>query len=194
HLPPADCFGTAAEPAEAQRCGATIAVADGVEEEEQWDTGGQQGHQVRHDECATATRIGHVRETPDVPQSDSRTDGGKDEGPAPRELLPLFTHRRLFPSWLSLLIGWPTVSRRLSRRQLPLTVAIDPASEAELLHRFCHCPKLHRRATTPAAGSGQPQHHLNIGPHRGTGLRGYIPHQGYGGRFDRDTPEHNGQL
>src|SRR5699024_843928 len=78
-----DELGPAAEAAPGGRGRAAPAVPDRVVEEQQWDAGGQQGHQVRQDERAAAVLVGDRGEAPDVAEPDGGADGREDErGPA----------------------------------------------------------------------------------------------------------------
>src|SRR5690606_15682133 len=84
---PAEGLGTFLEPSECEWRAAAVAVTEGKIEEQQWDTGGQQGDDVGDQEGTTAIVVGNVGESPDVAQSDGGTDGREHEDIAGRENL-----------------------------------------------------------------------------------------------------------
>ena len=85
HLDPTDRLGETVHAAETQGSGAAEPVADGVVEEQQGDTGGEQRDQIRDEERAAAVVIGDEGKTPDVAEADGGADGGEHEDGAPRE-------------------------------------------------------------------------------------------------------------
>ena len=78
-LEPAEPLEAAAEPPEDGGGGAAEAVAQGVVEQEDGDSGRQQGDDVGDNEGAPAVGVGHAGEAPDIAQADGRADGGHEE-------------------------------------------------------------------------------------------------------------------
>ena len=62
-------------------------MPDGVVEEEQRNTSGDQRYQIRHDEGSTTIAIGDIREPPDIAQADRRTDRSDEKGASAGETL-----------------------------------------------------------------------------------------------------------
>ncbi len=62
-------------------------MPDGVVEEEQRNTSGEQRYQIRHDEGSTTIAIGNIREPPDIAQADRRTDRSDEKGASAGETL-----------------------------------------------------------------------------------------------------------
>src|SRR5260363_155670 len=62
-------------------------MPDGVVEEEQRNTSGEQRYQIRHDEGSTTIAIGDIREPPDIAQADRRTDRSDEKGASAGETL-----------------------------------------------------------------------------------------------------------
>ena len=55
-------------------------MSDGVVEEEQRDTSGEQRHQIGNDEGSATIGIGDVGESPNISQADRRTNCSDEEG------------------------------------------------------------------------------------------------------------------
>ena len=66
HLDPAGRFRPFLKPSEDERCGPAIPVPQCIVEKEQGDAGGEQGNEIRNEECATAVFKSHIGEAPNI--------------------------------------------------------------------------------------------------------------------------------
>ena len=89
HVPPTNELGLTVQTAESQRGRRTRTVTDRVVKEQEGQTGGQQGDNVGNHEGAAAVIKCDVGETPNIAQTNSRTDGGKDKDATAREAFTL---------------------------------------------------------------------------------------------------------
>src|SRR5690606_30222801 len=90
NLPPADPFRSSANFSKSERRRSLIFVADHVLQEQNRNPRGQQGDKIGNQKGAASVFIHHVRITPDVSQSDRRTDRGKNKARFRRPTFSLF--------------------------------------------------------------------------------------------------------
>ena len=66
HLDPAGGFRPFLKPSEDERRGPAIPVPHRIVEKEQGNAGGEQGNEIRNEECATAVFKSHIGEAPNI--------------------------------------------------------------------------------------------------------------------------------
>ena len=92
-MPPADELGLTVQATESQRGRCTRTVTNRVVKEQEGQAGGQQGDNIGNHEGAAAVVECDVGETPNIAQTNGRTDGREDKDAAAGEAFAL--HRRL---------------------------------------------------------------------------------------------------